>query len=92
MNRAALDKHLRSVLKEAQQAYRKGISAQVLGETGAEHWQTFHEATAALLMASWLFGAREAIDKAKIPDEAVAGRLENNTVLTFDRLETGIAL
>jgi SPP1 gp7 family putative phage head morphogenesis protein len=92
MNRAALDKHLRSVLKEAQQAYRRGIAAQVLGETGAEHWRTFHEATAALLMASWLFGAREAIDKAKIPDEAVAGMLEDNTALTFDRLETGVVL
>jgi len=92
MNRAALDKHLRSVLKEAQQAYRRGIAAQVLGETGAEHWRTFHEATSALLMASWLFGARQAIDKAKIPDEAVAGMLEDNTALTFDRLETGISL
>jgi SPP1 gp7 family putative phage head morphogenesis protein len=92
MNRAALDKHLRSVLKEAQQSYRKAVAAQVRGETGEEHWETFHAATAALLMASWLFGAREAIDKSGIPPEALEGMIEPEIRLTFDRLETDIAL
>ena len=90
MKRVALDKHLRRVLKEGQQAYRKALAAEVRGDDPAEHWHTFHAATAALLLASYLFGSRDAVTKAKIPEEAVqaiAGEPQ-----TFDRLETGIAL
>lgn len=90
MKRESLDKHLRRVLKDGQQAYRKALAAEVRGEDPSAHWETFHAAAAALLFASYLFGSREAVTKAKIPDDRV--REIAGEVQTFDRLETGISL
>lgn len=90
MKRESLDKHLRRVLKDGQQAYRKALAAEVRGEDPSAHWETFHAAAAALLFASYLFGSREAVTKAKIPDDRV--REIAGEVQTFDRLETGMTL
>lgn len=89
MNKTGLDNHLRGVLKKAQQSYRRAIAEQVRGNDGQEAWEDFQEACAALLLASWLYGARASIDKAGIPDDAVAGMIEDDPkppiVTTFDR-------
>jgi len=90
MKRAALDKHLRRVLKAGQTAYRKALAAEVRGDDPSAYWEDFHAAAAALLFASYLFGSREAITKAKIPDDKV--REIAGEVQTFDRIETGISL
>jgi SPP1 gp7 family putative phage head morphogenesis protein len=86
MTRDTLDKHLRRALKEAQATYRRALAAQVRGEPDAEAWDAFAEVTAALLMASWLAGARGTIDRAKVPDEAVEGMLEDGDVVEFAAL------
>lgn len=91
MTRAELDRHLRETLKDAQAAYRKALAAEVRGDDPKAHWQVFHAATAALLLASFLFGSREAVTKAKIPERAVRQIAEEGQQ-TFDRMETGIAL
>lgn len=85
MSRAELDKHLRAVLREAQQAYRRAVAAQVRGDDDTTEWAAFHEATAALLVASWLFGAEDAVRKARIPADALEGLLQEGDTITFDR-------
>lgn len=92
MKRDTLDKHLRRVLREAQRAYRAAIAAQVRGDDDAPAWSEFHEATAALLMASWLFGATDAIRKGRIPPDAVASIIDADAAMTFDRLEAPLSL
>lgn len=71
MTRQELDKHLRTVLKKAQESYRVALASQVRGEDDAEAWADFREACSALLLASWLFGAAGSVQKAKIPSEVV---------------------
>ena len=90
MKRAALDKHLRRVLKTGQKAYRKALAAEVRGDDPSAYWEEFHAAASALLFASYLFGSREAITKARIPDDKV--REIAGEVQTFDRIETGLLL
>ena len=85
MNKADLDKHLRKVLRQSQQAYRRAVAAQIRGEDPLPAWAEFHEATAALLMASWLFGARDTVDTANIPDGAIEGMLDDGDAVKFDR-------
>jgi SPP1 gp7 family putative phage head morphogenesis protein len=92
MKRETLDKHLRKVLREAQKAYRAAIAAQVRGQDDAAVWAEFHEAAAALLMASWLFGAANAVRKGKIPADAIDSIVDADSVTTFDRLETPLSL
>jgi len=87
MKRETLDKHLRKVLREAQTAYRAAIAAQVRGEEDGAAWAEFHEAAAALLMASWLLGAEQAVRKGKIPAKAVEGIVEADSIATFDKVE-----
>lgn len=86
MKRESLDKHLRTVLREAQRAYRRALAAQVRGQDATEAWEEFGELAAALLMASWLAGARGSIDRARIPDEAVEGLLEDGDAVEFAAL------
>lgn len=86
MTRQGFDKHLRQALKATQAAYRRALAAQVRGEDDAAAWEEFNELTAALLMASWLAGARGTIDRAKVPDEAVEGMLEDGDVVEFAAL------
>jgi len=92
MKRDALDKHLRRVLREAQQSYRRAIAAQVRGQEDGAEWAAFHEAAAALLLASWLAGAHGAVRKAKIPADAVESIVDAGTAMTFDRLEAPLSL
>jgi SPP1 gp7 family putative phage head morphogenesis protein len=91
MKRDALDKHLRRVLREAQQSYRRAITAQVRGQEDGAEWAAFHEAAAALLLASWLAGAHGAVRKAKIPADAVESIVDAGTAMTFDRLEAPLS-
>ena len=86
MKRPALDKHLRRVLREAQQSYRQALAAQVRGQDDPALWDAFSEATSALLLASWLAGARSTVTKARIPDKAVEGMLEDGDAVTFAAL------
>jgi SPP1 gp7 family putative phage head morphogenesis protein len=92
MKREALDKHLRKVLREAQKSYRAAIAAQVRGSEDGAAWVEFHEATAALLMASWLLGAEQAVRKGKIPAKAIKGIVDVDSVATFDKLESSLDL
>ena len=92
MKRETLEKHLRRVLKEAQKSYRTALAAQVRGEDDTIAWAEFHEATSALLMSSWLFGALDAVKKGRIPEAAVSGIIESDGVTVFDRMESGISL
>lgn len=92
MKRETLDKHLRKVLREAQKSYRAAIAAQVKGEDDTVAWAEFHEAVSALLVASWLFGAADAVRRGKIPPDAIQSIVEADSVSTFDKVETPISL
>jgi len=92
VNKQKLDKHLRNVLREAQEAYRRAIAEQVRGNDEDAAWQAFGEAASALLLASWLFGARGMIDKAKIPDEAVEGMVEDGEPPMVTKFDRGVPL
>ena len=91
MTREALDRHLRSTLKAGQVAYRKAIAAEVRGDDPSAHWDDFHAATAALLLASWLFGSKDAVTKAKIP-AATIRKMAEAGMQTFDRMESELSL
>lgn len=92
MKRESLDKHLRKVLREAQKAYRAALAAQVRGQEDGAAWAEFHEAAAALLMASWLLGAEQAVRRGKVPAKAVQGIVDGDSVATFDKVEQIIDL
>lgn len=92
MRRETLEKHLRKVLREAQKSYRAALAAQVRGQDDAAAWAEFHETTAALLMASWLLGAEQAVRKGRIPSDAVQGIVEADSIATFDKEVGGIDL
>lgn len=93
MKRPALDKHLRSVLKDANQAYRRAIADEIRGDDPSMAWAQFQAALSALLFSSYLFGARQAATKAKMREadvRRIAG--EEDKPERFDRMETGLLL
>lgn len=83
MKRPQLDKHLRRVLREAQQAYRRALAAQVRGQDDPALWDAFSEAASALLLASWLAGAAASVRRGKIPARVVEGIVDGQQPMAF---------
>jgi hypothetical protein len=89
MTKSSLDKHLRNVLRDGQQAYRKALAAEIRGEDSNSHWDIFHQALAALLLSSYLFGAKQVVSGSGMTDGAIrniAGEREEFA------LNTGVVL
>ncbi len=60
------DPSLAALLKDAAQAYREAIAAQVEGVDPSEHWERWKADTAALLLASWAAGALTTVRQAGV--------------------------
>lgn len=92
MRRQELDKHLRSVLKDANQAYRTAVAEEIRGNDPAPAWQRFQAALSALLFSSYLFGARQAVTKSGMREADVRKIATVGEEPETFRLETGLVL